>query len=239
MALRSGRTHPVLGRAASTDQFLVGIDDGQLPPAAVTALVGVPGSSWGRAGTASDPQRLPAPRRPGIRPVWGHACRSTQAKPLACSQEGWRGCSCRGCWRRSPAPQHPAHFDYILCANNSIHNGGYCLQRCTGKSFFGRIVKVVDTQTNEEVAIQIMKSKQSFLLQAQTQIGAVGSLHRTRPGRPAQCRPALVDLFLSEPPPSRHWRQHCSGQHTWRGRSTPVGNAWDAGESRTSKRRVS
>jgi hypothetical protein len=41
------------------------------------------------------------------------------------------------------------HFNYTLRENKVIHDGRYYLQRCIGKGSFGRVVKVVDTRTNE------------------------------------------------------------------------------------------
>ena len=73
------------------------------------------------------------------------------------------------------------HFDYILRANEVIHDGRYRLQRRIGKGSFGQVVKAADLRTGEEVAIKIIKSKRPFLLQARTEIGLLEHLNAHDP----------------------------------------------------------
>lgn len=69
------------------------------------------------------------------------------------------------------------NYDYILTPNELIHNGRYQLQRRIGKGSFGQVVKAVDTQTQQEVAIKIIKSKRPFLMQAKTEIDLLTTLN--------------------------------------------------------------
>ncbi|KAL7536262.1 hypothetical protein ACHAXR_007051 [Thalassiosira sp. AJA248-18] len=80
-----------------------------------------------------------------------------------------------------PGPQNNGwddeNYDYIIKPNELIHNGLYQLQRRIGKGSFGQVVKAVDTTTQQEVAIKIIKSKKPFLMQAKTEISLLTHLN--------------------------------------------------------------
>ena len=48
--------------------------------------------------------------------------------------------------------------------------GRYIIKERIGKGSFGQVVRAVDSKTNKDVAIKIIKSKKPFLLQAKTEI---------------------------------------------------------------------
>ena len=87
--------------------------------------------------------------------------------------------------RTGPGPQNNGwddeHYDYILTPNELIHDGRYQLQRRIGKGSFGQVVKAVDTQTQQEVAIKVIKSKKPFLMQAKTEINLLTLLNENDP----------------------------------------------------------
>eukprot|EP00571_Detonula_confervacea_P015425 CAMPEP_0172305826 /NCGR_PEP_ID=MMETSP1058-20130122/7043_1 /TAXON_ID=83371 /ORGANISM="Detonula confervacea, Strain CCMP 353" /LENGTH=553 /DNA_ID=CAMNT_0013017541 /DNA_START=92 /DNA_END=1753 /DNA_ORIENTATION=+ len=85
-----------------------------------------------------------------------------------------------------PGPQNNGwddeNYDYIITPNELIHNGQYQLHKRIGKGSFGQVVKAVDTQTKQEVAIKIIKSKKPFLMQAKTEIGLLTHLNENDEG---------------------------------------------------------
>jgi len=80
-----------------------------------------------------------------------------------------------------PGPQNNGwddeNYDYILTPNELIHDGKYELHKRIGKGSFGQVVKAIDTETKQEVAIKIIKSKKPFLMQAKTEIGLLQHLN--------------------------------------------------------------
>lgn len=48
--------------------------------------------------------------------------------------------------------------------------GRYVIKERIGKGSFGQVVRAVDTETQRDVAIKIIKSKKPFLMQAKTEI---------------------------------------------------------------------
>lgn len=61
------------------------------------------------------------------------------------------------------------NYDYIVTSGEMIY-GRYVIKERIGKGSFGQVVRAVDSQTNKDVAIKIIKSKKPFLLQAKTEI---------------------------------------------------------------------
>ena len=61
------------------------------------------------------------------------------------------------------------NYDYILVSGERL-NERYIIKERIGKGSFGQVVRAVDTETNTDVAIKIIKSKRPFLTQAQTEI---------------------------------------------------------------------
>jgi hypothetical protein len=61
------------------------------------------------------------------------------------------------------------NYDYIVTSGELFY-GHYVIKERIGKGSFGQVVRAVDTRTNKDVAIKIIKSKKPFLLQAKTEI---------------------------------------------------------------------
>ena len=61
------------------------------------------------------------------------------------------------------------NYDYIV-KNGELFNDRYTVSTVIGKGSFGQVVKALDNQTQEWVAIKIIKSKKPFLQQAKTEI---------------------------------------------------------------------
>jgi hypothetical protein len=61
------------------------------------------------------------------------------------------------------------NYDYIVTSGELFY-GHYVIKERIGKGSFGQVVRAVDTRTNQDVAIKIIKSKKPFLLQAKTEI---------------------------------------------------------------------
>mmetsp|Transcript_23521 Transcript_23521/g.40070 ORF Transcript_23521/g.40070 Transcript_23521/m.40070 type:complete len:646 (+) Transcript_23521:93-2030(+) len=75
------------------------------------------------------------------------------------------------------------NLDYKFTTNEVIDNRYKLIER-VGKGAFGQVVKAMDTQTDCEVAIKIIKRsapKQNFLLQAQTEIKLLTQIHMKDP----------------------------------------------------------
>ncbi|KAL0592472.1 hypothetical protein ABG067_000036 [Albugo candida] len=75
--------------------------------------------------------------------------------------------------------------EYPLTNEDEIFNGRYRVQgKQMGLGSFGQVVEGTDLETNEKVAIKIIKKKRNFLAQAQTEISVLEVLHRHHhPGR--------------------------------------------------------
>ena len=61
------------------------------------------------------------------------------------------------------------NYDYVV-KNGELFNDRYTVSTVIGKGSFGQVVKALDNQTQEWVAIKIIKSKKPFLQQAKTEI---------------------------------------------------------------------
>jgi hypothetical protein len=61
------------------------------------------------------------------------------------------------------------NYDYIVNSGEMFF-GRYVIKERIGKGSFGQVVRAVDTETNKDVAIKIIKSKKPFLMQAKTEI---------------------------------------------------------------------
>lgn len=61
------------------------------------------------------------------------------------------------------------NYDYIVTSGEMFY-GRYVIKERIGKGSFGQVVRAVDSKTNRDVAIKIIKSKKPFLLQAKTEI---------------------------------------------------------------------
>jgi len=67
------------------------------------------------------------------------------------------------------------NYDYILTSGERF-NERYIIKERIGKGSFGQVVRAVDTETSNEVAIKIIKSKKPFLIQAKTEIELLSHL---------------------------------------------------------------
>jgi len=72
------------------------------------------------------------------------------------------------------------HYDYIL-RNGEILEGRYRTSERIGKGTFGQVVRAFDIETNKEVAIKIIQSRRTFLLQARTEIDILTHLKTQDP----------------------------------------------------------
>lgn len=61
------------------------------------------------------------------------------------------------------------NYDYIVTSGEMFY-GRYVIKERIGKGSFGQVVRAVDTETQKDVAIKIIKSKKPFLMQAKTEI---------------------------------------------------------------------
>jgi len=61
------------------------------------------------------------------------------------------------------------NYDYII-TNGEMFFGRYVIKERIGKGSFGQVVRAIDTESNKDVAIKIIKSKKPFLMQAKTEI---------------------------------------------------------------------
>lgn len=61
------------------------------------------------------------------------------------------------------------NYDYIVTSGEMFY-GRYVIKERIGKGSFGQVVRAVDTETQRDVAIKIIKSKKPFLMQAKTEI---------------------------------------------------------------------
>mmetsp|Transcript_25733 Transcript_25733/g.38702 ORF Transcript_25733/g.38702 Transcript_25733/m.38702 type:complete len:451 (+) Transcript_25733:291-1643(+) len=60
-------------------------------------------------------------------------------------------------------------YNYIV-TENEVFADRYVLKERIGKGSFGQVVRAVDQETGDEVAIKIIKSKRQFMLQAKTEL---------------------------------------------------------------------
>jgi dual specificity tyrosine-phosphorylation-regulated kinase 1 len=67
------------------------------------------------------------------------------------------------------------HYDYIV-KSGEIFNSRYIIRERIGKGSFGQVVRAVDTESNKDVAIKIIKSKRPFLMQAKTEVALLSHL---------------------------------------------------------------
>ena len=67
------------------------------------------------------------------------------------------------------------NYDYIV-TNGEMFYGRYLIKERIGKGSFGQVVRAVDTETQKDVAIKIIKSKKPFLMQAKTEIELLAHL---------------------------------------------------------------
>lgn len=67
------------------------------------------------------------------------------------------------------------NYDYILNSGETF-NERYIIKERIGKGSFGQVVRALDTETNKDVAIKIIKSKKPFLMQARTEIELLSHL---------------------------------------------------------------
>jgi len=86
------------------------------------------------------------------------------------------------------------HYDYIV-TEGEVFNGRYVVSTVIGKGSFGQVVKALDQQTSQLVAIKIIKSKKPFLQQAKTEIELLEFLNRKDPSDLA-CIVRLQEHFL-------------------------------------------
>lgn len=113
------------------------------------------------------------------------------------------------------------NYDYIVTSGEMFY-GRYVIKERIGKGSFGQVVRAVDTETQKDVAIKIIKSKKPFLMQAKTEIellthlcekdpddqnnvGTFYLLHHTRVLRFCRRTYHVHDTHLS---------YHCSPQHS-------------------------
>ena len=61
------------------------------------------------------------------------------------------------------------NYDYIVTSGEMFYDR-YVIKERIGKGSFGQVVRAVDTKTQKDVAIKIIKSKKPFLMQAKTEI---------------------------------------------------------------------
>ena len=73
------------------------------------------------------------------------------------------------------------NYDYIVTGGELFYSH-YVIKERIGKGSFGQVVRAVDTRTNKDVAIKIIKSKKPFLLQAKTEIELLTHLGERDPG---------------------------------------------------------
>ena len=72
------------------------------------------------------------------------------------------------------------NYDYIV-TQGELFYGKYRIKERIGKGSFGQVVRAEDTETQQEVAIKIIKSKKPFLLQAKTEIELLQHLNEKDP----------------------------------------------------------
>jgi hypothetical protein len=72
------------------------------------------------------------------------------------------------------------NYDYILHPGEMIQ-GRYKIEERIGKGSFGQVVRAYDTETSQDVAIKIIKSRPPFLLQARTEIDLLVHLRERDP----------------------------------------------------------
>lgn len=72
------------------------------------------------------------------------------------------------------------NHDYIVSSGEMFY-GRYVIKERIGKGSFGQVVRAIDSTTNKDVAIKIIKSKRPFLLQAKTEIELLSHLFERDP----------------------------------------------------------
>jgi dual specificity tyrosine-phosphorylation-regulated kinase 1 len=72
------------------------------------------------------------------------------------------------------------NYDYIVTSGEMFY-GRYVIKERIGKGSFGQVVRAVDSETNKDVAIKIIKSKKPFLMQAKTEIELLSHLQDKDP----------------------------------------------------------
>ena len=87
--------------------------------------------------------------------------RRNRAAAAAAEKKGGNGANNNG-W-------DDENFDYIINPGEVFYNR-YKIKERIGKGSFGQVVRAEDLETNQEVAIKIIKSKKPFLMQAKTEI---------------------------------------------------------------------
>jgi len=85
-----------------------------------------------------------------------------------------------------PGPQNYGwenkNYNYILTPNELIHYDRNHLQWQIGKGSFGQVVKAIDTQTKQEIAFKIIKSKKLYLMQVKTEIAHLTCINENDEG---------------------------------------------------------
>lgn len=72
------------------------------------------------------------------------------------------------------------NFDYKF-SREEILNERYVIRERLGKGSFGQVVRAYDRETDQEVAIKIIKSKKTFTLQAKTEIDLLNRILQQDP----------------------------------------------------------
>jgi len=72
------------------------------------------------------------------------------------------------------------NHDYIITKGEMFY-GRYVIEERIGKGSFGQVVRALDTETNKDVAIKIIKSRKPFLMQAKTEIDLLTHLRDRDP----------------------------------------------------------
>jgi dual specificity tyrosine-phosphorylation-regulated kinase 1 len=72
------------------------------------------------------------------------------------------------------------NFDYIF-THGEVINERYEIKERVGKGSFGQVVRAVDLETKQDVAIKIIKSKIPFLIQSQIEIDLLRLLQEKDP----------------------------------------------------------
>ena len=72
------------------------------------------------------------------------------------------------------------NYDYII-TNGELFYNKYKIKERIGKGSFGQVVRAEDLETNQDVAIKIIKSKKPFLMQAKTEIELLTHLNEKDP----------------------------------------------------------
>lgn len=102
------------------------------------------------------------------------------------------------------------NYDYIVTSGEMFY-GRYVIKERIGKGSFGQVVRAVDTETQRDVAIKIIKSKKPFLMQAKTEIELLTHLCEKDPDDQNNVGKYIMMCCRRKSPPLSTFHSHNSG----------------------------